>query len=87
MGGIATNEITSFWWKQKRGSGSGGSGTKILKSTSLVLPSYQHCDRTWEVINTAGQGPAQWPSKGAALVGTEVILQAGRGGKISSEKK
>ena len=31
VGGIATNKITTFWWKRKRkrGSGSGGSDTKI----------------------------------------------------------
>ena len=43
VGGIATNEITTFLVeaeaearKRKRGSGSGGSGTKILKSASLL---------------------------------------------------
>ena len=29
VGGIAANRITTFWWKRKGGSGSGGSGTKI----------------------------------------------------------
>ena len=31
VGGIATNEITTFWWKRKRkrGSRSGGNGPKI----------------------------------------------------------
>ena len=41
VGGIATNKITTFWWQRKRGTeaeaGNGsGSGTKILKSASLL---------------------------------------------------
>ena len=39
--GIATSEVTMFWWKRKGGSRSGGSGTESgfqFQNTAVVLP-------------------------------------------------
>ena len=53
VGGIATNEMTAFWWKWKRGCRIGGSGTKTLKSASLI---YMHNSRSpgWSVGRSFG---------------------------------
>ena len=60
VGGLATNEITTFWWKQKRKRGS-GSGTEILKSASLLITySKNDWDSEQKLKDDKISGPAPW---------------------------